>query len=125
MKEPFLAVLSALLISQFLIMHTRIPSGSMIPTIEPGDHLIVNLIPSYYREPKKGEIVVFEYGGEHLIKRVIGEPGDIIDLSEGKIYINHEEVDETRTALVILDEYRSGKLGKITLETPSDLKGED
>nr|WP_307989485.1 ribosome biogenesis GTPase YlqF [uncultured Niameybacter sp.] len=35
------------------------------------------------------------------------------------------EVDETRTALVILDEYRSGKLGKITLETPSDLKGED
>lgn len=95
MKEPLLAVLSALLISQFLIMHTRIPSGSMIPTIEPGDHLIVNLIPSYYREPKKGEIVVFEYGGEHLIKRVIGEPGDIIDLLEGKVYVNGKEVDET------------------------------
>lgn len=94
-KEPLLAILSAFLISQFLIMHTRIPSGSMIPTIEPGDHLIVNLIPSYYREPEKGEIVVFEYNGEHLIKRVIGEPGDIIDLHEGKIYINGNEINET------------------------------
>lgn len=95
MKEPFLAILCALLISQFLMMHTRIPSGSMIPTIEPGDHLIVNLMPNYYRTPKRGEIVVFEYGGEHLIKRVIGEPNDVVDLKDGKVYINNEEIDET------------------------------
>lgn len=94
-KEPLLAVLAALLISQFLIMHTRIPSGSMIPTINKGDHLIVNLIPNYYREPKRGEIVVFEYNGENLIKRVIGMPGDEIDLIDGKVYINKEEIDET------------------------------
>lgn len=95
LKEPLLAVLAALLISQFLIMHTRIPSGSMIPTINKGDHLIVNLIPNYYRLPDRGEVVVFEYNGENLIKRVIGLPGDEIDLVEGKVYINGEEVDET------------------------------
>ncbi len=93
-KEPLLAVLAALLISQFLMMHTRIPSGSMIPTINKGDHLIVNLIPSYYRVPDRGEVVVFEYNGENLIKRVIGLPGDIIDLRDGKVYINGEELDE-------------------------------
>ena len=93
-KEPLLAVLVALLISQFLIMHTRIPSGSMIPTINKGDHLIVNLIPSYYRVPKRGEIVVFEQNGKNLIKRVIGIPGDVIDLQEGKVYINGNELDE-------------------------------
>lgn len=95
MKEPLLAVLCALLISQFLMMHTRIPSASMVPTIVPGDHLIVNLIPSYYRLPKKGEIVVFEYGGENLIKRVIAAPQDVIDLKEGRVYINNEEIDES------------------------------
>lgn len=93
-KEPLLAVLVALLISQFLIMHTRIPSGSMIPTINKGDHLIVNLIPSYYREPSRGEIVVFEHNGKNLIKRVIGIPGDVIDLQEGRVYINGNELNE-------------------------------
>lgn len=94
-KEPLLAVLAALLISQFLMMHTRIPSGSMIPTINKGDHLIVNLIPSYYRVPNRGEVVVFECNGENLIKRVIGIPGDVIDLLDGKVYINGKELDET------------------------------
>lgn len=101
LKEPLLAVLAALLISQFLIMHTRIPSGSMIPTINKGDHLIVNLIPNYYRLPDRGEVVVFEYNGENLIKRVIGLPGDEIDLVEGKVYINGEEVDETAYILTL------------------------
>ncbi|MGL5676510.1 MAG: S26 family signal peptidase, partial [Cellulosilyticaceae bacterium] len=41
MKEPMLAVLAALLINQFLFMHTRVPTGSMEKTIMPKDHLVV------------------------------------------------------------------------------------
>ncbi len=94
-REPLLAVLSALLITQFLFMHTRVPTGSMIPTINEGNHLIVNRVTDYYRTPKRGEIAVFNHGGDKLIKRVIAEPGDSIDLRDGKVWINDKELDET------------------------------
>ena len=94
-KEPLLAVLAALLISQFIMAHTKIPTGSMIPTINIGDHVVVNRLPYYYRNPVRGELIVFAREGENLIKRVIGEPGDIIDIYDGKVFINGEELDET------------------------------
>ena len=95
MKEPILAVLAALLISCFIISHTQVPTESMMHTINPGDHLIVNRLPFYYRDPLPGEIVVFEQESEHLIKRIIGQPGDVIDLIDGKIYLNGSILDES------------------------------
>ena len=94
-KEPLLAVLSALLITQFLFMHTRVPTGSMIPTINEGDHLVVNRIPAYYRPPNAGEVIVFNEGGDKLIKRVIAQPEDVIDLKDGIVFINGEVLDES------------------------------
>lgn len=93
-KEPMLAVLAALLINQFLFMHTRVPTGSMETTIMPKDHLIVNRMPNYYRDPKRGDIVVFEGDYEKLIKRVVGLPNDVIDLQGNVVYINGEPLDE-------------------------------
>lgn len=95
-KEPILAILAALLISCFIISHTRVPTESMMPTISPGDHLIVNRLPYYYRNPVAGEIVVFEKDSDHLIKRVIGVPGDIIDIVENVVYVNGKPLDESR-----------------------------
>lgn len=94
MKEPLLAVLAALLINQFLFMHTRVPTGSMETTIMPKDHLVVNRIPTYYRNPERGEIVVFEGENDKLIKRVIGLPGEVIDLRDQQVYINGEPINE-------------------------------
>ncbi|ONI38845.1 signal peptidase I [Candidatus Epulonipiscium fishelsonii] len=94
-KEPIMAVLVALIISHFLISHITIPTGSMISTINIGDHMIVSHIPFYHRNPDRGEIIVFKYGGDNLIKRVIGLPGEIIDVQQGKVYINGEELAET------------------------------
>lgn len=94
-KEPILAVLTALLISSFIISHTRVPTESMKYTIYPGDHLIVNRIPYYYRNPERGEIVVFTYQEDHLIKRVIGLPGDVIDIINNKVYVNGEAIEES------------------------------
>lgn len=94
-KEPLLAILAALLISSFIMSHTEVPTESMRPTISPGDHLIVNRLPYYYRNPKPGEIVVFDYEGKNLIKRIIGIPGDIVDILDGKVYINGKLLDES------------------------------
>lgn len=112
-KEPILAILAALLISCFIISHTRVPTESMLPTIKPGDHLIVNRLPYYYRDPLRGEVIVFEYGKDHLIKRVIGVPGDQIEIKNDEVYVNGQALDESN--------YISEKM-KTYLFTGSDIK---
>ena len=52
-------------------------------------------MPYYYREPRKGEIVVFYKGDELWVKRLIGYPGDEIDIHDGNIYVNGECLDES------------------------------
>lgn len=94
-KEPMLAFLAATLIICFIISHTRVPTESMQPTISPGDHLIVNRLPYYYRDPVRGEVVVFVFGEDYLIKRVIGEPGDEINIVADTVYVNGKPLDET------------------------------
>ena len=68
----------------------KIPSVSMVPTLEVGDHLIVNKFVYDFREPKRGEIVVFDvpWQSDPLIKRVVGLPGDSIELRRGKLFVN-------------------------------------
>ena len=92
-RDIAIAVVIALLITRFVITHTLIPTGSMIPTIAINDHLIINRVPFYFTDPKPGEVVVFHHGKE-LIKRVIGVPGDTLDIKDGDVYINGKVLDE-------------------------------
>ncbi|WP_044149620.1 signal peptidase I [Candidatus Epulonipiscium viviparus] len=92
--ELLLAVLAAVLLTQFVFMHSTVPTGSMIPTILIGDHLILNKVSAYYKEPDRGDIVVFFNGQDNLIKRVIALPGDEIDLIAGNVYLNGSLIDE-------------------------------
>lgn len=94
LKDLLLVVLAAMLITQFIATRTHVPSGSMEPTIMTGDNLIINKIGAYYREPTRGEIVIFKEGGEQLVKRLIGMPGDTIELIDGKVYINSTLLEE-------------------------------
>lgn len=87
--------LSLILFLTFIMSHNRIPSGSMISTINIGDHIIVNNLPYYYRTPEKGEIVVFHKGKELWVKRLIGYPGDEIDIKQGEVYVNGVRLDES------------------------------
>lgn len=93
-KEILMAILVVMLFTQFVGSHSVVPTGSMLPTIEIGDHLITNRIPYYYRDPARGEVVVFYQDGEYLVKRVIGLPGDEIDIRENKVWINGKPLDE-------------------------------
>jgi signal peptidase I len=77
-----------------------IPSGSMIPTLEIGDRVLVNKFIYRFTEPKRGDTVVFtsvDNPKEDLIKRVIGVPGDKIAVRGGKLFLNGEPQKEPYT----------------------------
>lgn len=94
-KELVLVVLVALLFTSFIVSHNKIPTPSMVSTINEQDHILTTMVPYYYRNPEVGEIVVFKQGEESWVKRVIGLPGDIIDIREGQVYVNDEARDES------------------------------
>lgn len=95
LKEYAALIIFCLVIQNFVVTHASVPTGSMIPTINIGDHLVVNRIPSYYRAPKHGEVVTFKHDGEILIKRVMAIGGDEINLLDGHVYINGKKIDES------------------------------
>ncbi len=77
-----------------------IPSGSMIPTLEIGDRVLVNKFIYRFTEPKRGDIIVFrsvDNSDEDLIKRVVGLPGDKIAVRHGKLFRNGEPQKEPYT----------------------------
>lgn len=104
-----IAVVLALFIRTFVIQAFKIPSGSMLPTLQIGDHLLVNkflygvrvpftgkvLIP--IKDPKHGDVIVFRFPEDRkidYIKRVIGVPGDRIEIKNKQLMINGKKIDD-------------------------------
>lgn len=81
-------------VMQFIVCKSKVPSPSMEPTIMTNDRIVYSRISSYYREPERGEVVIFKEGNQQLIKRLIGLPGEEIDLIDGKVYIDGVELIE-------------------------------
>ncbi len=87
-------VIIAVLLNRFVIINADITSGSMSTTLEKGDKLIGLRFAYIFSEPKRGDIIIFEYpddGEKLLIKRVIGLPGDMVIIKDGLVYINGSE----------------------------------
>lgn len=112
----------ALLIKSTLLQAFWIPTGSMEPTLVPGDRVIVAKVPYYFHDPQRGDVIVFEepdpakepergvwgaithWLGQGLgftppddpdyIKRVIGEPGDVVSARDGDVYVNDIRISE-------------------------------
>lgn len=88
------AILVALFIKNFLIINMHVPTGSMENTIMPGDRLIGNRLAYIKDGPERGDVVVFKYPDdekETYVKRVIGLPGETVEIRDAKIYINGSE----------------------------------
>ena len=82
----------------FVLEAFRIPSESMVPTLEVGDRVFVNKFIYRFTEPERGDIVVFEdvEGGEdYLIKRVVAVAGDRVRVSNGRLKVDGEIQEET------------------------------
>ncbi len=103
------AFLLALFIRTFIVQAFKIPSGSMLPTLQIGDHILVNKLRYGVRlpilgervvkfaDPKRGDIIVFVYPVDpqkDFIKRVIGQPGDTVEIKHKQIFINNEKIDD-------------------------------
>ncbi len=103
-----LAVVLALGIRSFLVEPFKIPTGSMIPTLLVGDYIIVSKFSYGVRdpfagklllpidEPQRGDVVVFRYPDNpsiDYIKRIVGMPGDKIEIRDGRVWVNGQIVD--------------------------------
>ncbi|MTI79871.1 MAG: signal peptidase I [Firmicutes bacterium] len=92
-----IAVILAVVIRMFIVEPFYIPSGSMEPTLLINDRIIVSKLNYYFEEPDRGDIVVFKYPRDpsrNFVKRLIGEPGDVVELRNSNLYINGELVPE-------------------------------
>ncbi len=97
------ALLIAFLIKTFLFQAFWIPSESMLPTLEKGDRVLVNKLSYDLHDVNRGDIVVFENPNDNagsvadLVKRVVGLPGDTVELVDGAVYVDGEPLDESYT----------------------------
>ena len=96
------AVAAALLINSFILVNAQIPSGSMKDTIMPGDRVFGSRLAYVFGEPERFDIIIFKYPDDEsqlFIKRIIGLPGETVEIHDGNIYINgsDEPLDDVET----------------------------
>ncbi len=87
-------IIIIILIRSFIITPVRVNGTSMDTTLKNGEIMILNKIKYRFKDIKRFDIVVVNYNGEKLIKRVIGMPGETLKYVNSKLYINNEEVEE-------------------------------
>lgn len=86
-----IALVMALVLRAFVVQAFKIPSLSMYPTLKIGDRLFVNKFVYRFRDPQRWDIIVFKYPedpSKDFIKRLVGLPGETVEIRDGSIYVN-------------------------------------
>ncbi|MFH0890634.1 MAG: signal peptidase I [Candidatus Liptonbacteria bacterium] len=102
LEVAFVALGLVFVIRTFLVQPFLVQGASMSPNFSNGDYLLIDELSYYLREPKRGEVVVFRFNqGDqereslvYYIKRVIGLPGETIEMKEGKVIVYNTENKE-------------------------------
>ncbi len=92
-----MAVVFGVILTQFIIVSAVVPTGSMENTIQPGDRIIGWRLNYLFSDPERGDIVIFKYPDDEkklYVKRVLGLPGDTLEVKSGMVYINNQPLDE-------------------------------
>lgn len=93
-KMIIFVVAVVLIVNNFLLINARVPSESMENTIMTGDRFFGNRLAYLFDDPERFDIVVFKYPDDEsqlFVKRVIGLPGETVEIKDGKVYINGSE----------------------------------
>lgn len=93
------AALIALFLNSCIIANSRVPTGSMESTIMAHDRVIGSRLSYLFHDPERGDIAIFHFpddptGKTYYVKRVIGLPGETVDITDGQVLINGEPLDE-------------------------------
>lgn len=107
-KTIIVSLVIVYLIRSFIVQPFYVRGASMTPTFEDGEYLIINEVgyacmpftgTSYcIGKPERGDVIVFRYPldpSDFFIKRIIGLPGDIVEIDNGKVFVNKAELDES------------------------------
>ena len=78
----------------YIVKLSVVPTGSMAPTIHPGDFTVNNAWAYMIGEPQRGDVVTFEGEDKMLVKRIIGMPNDTVSFADGKVVVNGEVLEE-------------------------------
>ena len=94
-------------VTQHIAQRVVVEGASMNPTFTDGSDLIMSRISYIEDDPQRGDIIVFPYNHSHVyfIKRVIGLPGETIQIKDGAVYINGELLEEDYILEPILEGY--------------------
>ncbi|OCB93977.1 Signal peptidase I [Bacillus amyloliquefaciens] len=93
-KAIIIAVVLAVLIRNFLFAPYVVDGRSMDPTLHDRERIFVNMTVKYISDFKRGQIVVLNGENEHYVKRIIGLPGDTVQMKNDQLYINGKKVSE-------------------------------
>ena len=104
------AVVAAVILNLFIIVNAVIPTASMEPTVMTGDRVFGNRLAYLSEDPQRGDIVMFKFPDDEsqlFIKRIIGMPGETLEMKDGKIYINGSDtaLDEPYLTVVPVGDY--------------------
>jgi signal peptidase I len=109
------------LIRTFLVQPFLVSGSSMVPNFSDGDYLLIDEVTYHFRQPERGEVVVFKYPKEesvYFIKRVIGLPGERVEVNDGKVTIINKEHPD---GMVLDERYLPGSIataGNGTFDVP-------
>jgi len=138
-RNFIIAIIGLVSVRWSIADHYRVPSGSMKPTIQIGDHILVNkmafdfklpftdIVLAHNHDPKRGDIVVFKSPKDpsiNLIKRLIAIPGDQVEITNGVVKINGQEtlIHDKRPIKLITENQQYGRLETLWFEEKIDQK---
>ena len=100
LREILITIALALVIFlalQAMFQSVKVVGSSMEPSLEQGQYLLVSKASYWFRSPQRGDVIIFhppQDPDRDLIKRVIATPGDIVEVKDGKVYINDAPLEE-------------------------------
>lgn len=125
LEVALVALGAVFLIRSFLIQPFLVSGASMAPTFQNGDYLLVDEVSYQFREPQRGEVVVFRYPSDEstfFIKRIVGIAGDTVAFENGKVKIVNDEhpdgvaINEGYLPKGAMTNPRPGRNAKFTLQ---------